>query len=171
LNPVFLLSDGYIANGQEPWLIPNTKDLKPIEVKFRTDVNDFFVYQRNEKTLARDWVRPGTPGLEHRIGGLEKDFLTGSVSYDPANHEKMVRIRAEKVARIAQDFPPLQINGDPEGGEVLVSAWGPSYAAVTHPVPNLHAKGRTVSNFHPRYLNPLPRDAGEAASKFTKMLV
>ncbi|HYR55493.1 MAG TPA: 2-oxoacid:acceptor oxidoreductase subunit alpha [Myxococcaceae bacterium] len=171
MTPVFLLSDGYIANGQEPWLIPNTKELKPIEVKFRTDPNDFFVYQRNEKTLARDWVRPGTPGLEHRIGGIEKDFLTGAVSYDPANHEKMVRVRAEKVARIAQDFPPLQINGDPAGGEVLVVGWGSTFGAITQAVSRLRAKGRSVSNVHLRYLNPLPRDLGEVLSKFKKVLV
>jgi 2-oxoglutarate ferredoxin oxidoreductase subunit alpha len=170
MTPIFLLSDGYIANGQEPWLIPNVKNLKPIEVRFRTDADEFFVYQRNSQTLARDWVRPGTPGLEHRVGGLEKDFLTGAVSYDPANHEKMVRIRAEKVARIAQEYPPLQVNGDATG-EVLVVGWGSTFGAVTQAVAQLRAKGRSVSSVHLRYLNPLPSDLGTILKRFKKVVV
>jgi len=170
MTPIFLLSDGYIANGQEPWLIPQVKDLKPIEVRFRTDPQDFLVYQRNQKTLARDWVRPGTPGLEHRVGGLEKDFLTGAVSYDPVNHEKMVRIRAEKVARIAQDYPPLQVNGERKG-EVLVVGWGSTYGAITQAVGELRSLGRSVSSVHLRYLNPLPNDLREVLAGFKKVLV
>jgi 2-oxoglutarate ferredoxin oxidoreductase subunit alpha len=170
MTPVILLSDGYIANGQEPWLIANVKQLKPIEVHFRSDPAGFLVYQRNPETLARDWVRPGTPGLEHRIGGLEKDFLTGAVSYDPLNHERMVRIRAEKVARIAQDFPPLKVNGDPSG-EVLVVGWGSTYGAITQAVAQLRNIGRSVSSVHLRHLNPLPRDLGEILSRYRKILV
>ncbi len=170
MTPVFLLSDGYIANGQEPWLIPNTKNLKPIEVRFRTDPNNFFVYDRDPSTLARAWVRPGTPGLEHRIGGIEKDFLTGAVSYDPINHERMVRIRAEKVARIAQDYPPTNVNGD-SSGDVLVVGWGSSFGAITQAVSQLRARGRSVSSVHLRYLNPLPKDLGEILKRFKRIVV
>jgi len=170
MTPVFLLSDGYVANGQEPWMIPNTKSLKPIEVRFRTDPNNFFVYDRDPSTLARAWVRPGTPGLEHRIGGLEKDFLTGAVSYDPINHERMVRIRAEKVARIAQDYPPTHVNGEPSG-DVLVVGWGSSFGAITQAVDQLRAKGRSISSVHLRYLNPLPTDLGEIIKRFKKVIV
>jgi len=170
MTPVILLSDGYIANGQEPWLIPDVKNLKPIEVRFRTNPQDFLVYKRNQQTLARDWVRPGTPGLEHRVGGLEKDFLTGAVSYDPANHEKMVRIRAEKVARVAQDYPPLQVNGDRKG-EVLVVGWGSTYGAITQAVGQLRSLGRSVSSVHLRFLNPLPSDLGEILARYKKVLV
>src|SRR5712692_1755448 len=170
MTPVFLLSDGYIANGQEPWLIPNTKNLKPIEVRFRTDPNNFFVYDRDPSTLARAWVRPGTPGLEHRIGGLEKDFLTGAVSYDPVNHERMVRIRAEKVARIAQDYPPTSVSGD-SSGDVLVVGWGSSFGAITQAVSQLRGRGRSVSSVHLRYLNPLPKDLGEILKRFKRIVV
>ena len=170
MTPIFLLSDGYIANGQEPWLIPNVQELKPIEVQFRTEPNEFFVYQRNPQTLAREWVRPGTPGLEHRVGGLEKHFLTGAVSYDPANHEKMVRTRAEKVARIAQDYPPLRVNGDPSG-DVLVVGWGSTFGAITQAVAGLRSKGRSVSNVHLRYVNPLPNDLGDILKRFKRVVV
>ncbi|HEX9508689.1 MAG TPA: 2-oxoglutarate ferredoxin oxidoreductase subunit alpha, partial [Myxococcales bacterium] len=170
MTPVFLLSDGYIANGQEPWLIPSVKDLKPIEVQFRTDSNNFQPYDRNASTLARAWVRPGTPGLEHRIGGLEKDFLTGAVSYDPLNHERMVRIRAEKIARVAQDYPPTEVNGD-RRGDLLVVGWGSTYGAIAQAVSQLRAKGRSVSSVHLRHLNPLPTDLGPIVKSFKKVLV
>ncbi len=171
MTPVFLLSDGYIANGQEPWRIPDVQSLKPIPVHFRTDPSNYFVYDRDPTSLARAWVKPGTPGLEHRIGGLEKDFLTGAVSYDPANHEKMVRIRAEKVARVAQDYPPLKVNGDPDGGEVLVVGWGSTFGAITQAVSQLRGKGRSVSSVHLRYLNPLHRDLGAVLKRFKKVVV
>jgi 2-oxoglutarate ferredoxin oxidoreductase subunit alpha len=170
MTPIILLSDGYIANGQEPWLIPNVKGLKPIPVNFRKDPNNYFVYDRDPSTLARAWVRPGTPGLEHRIGGLEKDFLTGAVSYDPTNHERMVRIRAEKVARIAQDYPPTQVHGDPEGN-VLVVGWGSTFGAITQAVNQLRSKGRSVSSVHLRYLNPLPMDLGNILRSYEKVVV
>jgi len=170
MTPVFLLSDGYIANGQEPWRIPDVQTLKPVQVNFRTDPRNFFVYDRDPSTLARAWVKPGTPGLEHRIGGLEKDFLTGAVSYDPANHEKMVRIRAEKVARIAQDYPPLKIQGSPEG-ETLVVGWGSTYGAITQAVTELRQRGRSVSSVHLRYLNPLHSELGALLKRFKRVVV
>ena len=170
MTPVFLLSDGYIANGQEPWRIPDVQTLKPVPVNFRTDPRNFFVYDRDPSTLARAWVKPGTPGLEHRIGGLEKDFLTGAVSYDPANHEKMVRIRAEKVARIAQDYPPLKIQGSPEG-ETLVVGWGSTYGAITQAVTELRQRGRSVSSVHLRYLNPLHSELGALLKRFKRVVV
>jgi len=170
MTPVFLLTDGYIANGQEPWLIPDVKALKPIDVKFRTDPNNFFVYQRHQDTLARDWVKPGTPGLEHRIGGLEKDKLTGGVSYDPDNHDTMVRLRAEKVARIAQDIPPTQVHGGAEG-DVLVVGWGGTHGAIYTAVTQLRAKGKAVSSVHLRHLNPLPPDLGTILKRFKTVVV
>jgi 2-oxoglutarate ferredoxin oxidoreductase subunit alpha len=170
MTPVFLLTDGYIANGQEPWLLPDVKRLKPIEVKFRTNPTDFFVYQRHPDTLARDWVRPGTPGLEHRIGGLEKDKLTGGVSYEPDNHETMVRLRAEKVARIAQDIPPTEVHGAPEG-DVLVVGWGGTHGAIYTAVNQLRARGKAVSSVHLRYLNPLPPDLGAILKRFKTVVV
>ncbi len=171
MTPVFFLSDGYIANGQEPWLLPDASKLPAIPVKFRTDPNDYYVYQRHAETLARDWVKPGTPGLEHRIGGLEKDKLSGSVSYDADNHDAMVRVRAEKVARIAQEIPPSKVHGDADGGEVLVVGWGSTHGAIHTAVERLRAKGKPVSSLHLRYLNPLPPDLGAVLKRFKKVLV
>ncbi|MEW6431392.1 MAG: 2-oxoacid:acceptor oxidoreductase subunit alpha [Myxococcota bacterium] len=170
MTPVFLLTDGYIANGQEPWLIPDVKRLPPIEVRFRSDPNNFFVYQRDPKSLARDWVRPGTPGLEHRIGGLEKDKLTGGVSYDPDNHDAMVRLRAEKVERIAQDIPPTKLHGGDEG-DVLVVGWGGTHGAIYTAVTQLRARGKAVSSVHLRHLNPLPPDLGGILKRFKTVVV
>ncbi len=170
MTPIFVLTDGYIANGQEPWLIPDVKKLPKIDVSFRTDPNGYFVYARDEKTLARAWVRPGTRGLEHRIGGLEKDALTGNVSYDPHNHEKMVRTRAEKVARIAQDYPPTRVFGDPSG-DLLVVGWGSTYGAIYQAVEQLRAKGKSVSHVHLKHLNPLPRDLGDVLGRFKRVVV
>jgi 2-oxoglutarate ferredoxin oxidoreductase subunit alpha len=170
MTPVFLLSDGYIANGQEPWLIPDVTQLPSLAPNFRTDPKDFFVYRRDPQTLARDWVRPGTPGLEHRIGGLEKDQLTGGVSYDPDNHDAMVRTRAEKVARIAQEIPPTQVHGGDEG-DVLVVGWGGTHGAIFTAVSHLRAQGKAVSSVHLRYLNPLPPDLGAVLKRFKTVVV
>jgi 2-oxoglutarate ferredoxin oxidoreductase subunit alpha len=170
MTPVILLSDGYIANGQEPWLIPDPKKLKAIEVKFRTDPEGYHVYERDEKTLARAWVRPGTPGLEHRIGGIEKDQLTGNVSYDPLNHEAMVRTRQAKVDRIAQDYPPTEIHGDKTGDAVMLG-WGSTFGAISQAVDQLRASGKKVSQVHLRYLNPLPRDLGDVLKGFKKVII
>ena len=170
MTPVMLLSDGYIANGQEPWKIPAVSSLPKIEVKFRTNPEGFQVYARDEKTLARAWVKPGTPGLEHRIGGIEKDFVTGAVSYAPENHERMVKIRAEKVARVAQDYAPLKVNGE-RTGDVLVVGWGSTHGAITGAVEQLRAKGRRISHVHLRNLNPLPNDLGDLLKGFGKVVV
>ncbi len=170
MTPVFFLSDGAIANGQEPWKLPDVKELEPFPVKFRTDPNGFQVYARDPETMARAWVKPGTPGLEHRIGGLEKDKLTGGVSYDPDNHDTMVRTRAEKVARIAKDLPPVTVNGD-ASGDVLVVGWGSTHGAITQAVEKVRATGKKVSSVHLRHLNPLPSDLGDVLKRFKTVLV
>lgn len=169
MTPVFFLSDGYIANGQEPWLIPDVASLAPIDVKFRVDPTGFLVYQRHPETLAREWVRPGTPGLEHRIGGLEKD-RTGAVSYDPDNHEQMVHLRAAKVAAIAKQLPPTAVHGAPEG-DLLVVGWGGTHGAIHEAVTSMRSAGRKVSSVHLRYLNPLPPDLGAILQRFKRVVV
>jgi 2-oxoglutarate ferredoxin oxidoreductase subunit alpha len=168
--PVIVLSDGYLANGAEPWLIPDAKTLPEIPVHFRTEKAGFQPYLREEATLARPWVRPGTPGLEHRIGGLEKQHVTGNVSYDPDNHELMVRLRAEKVRRVAQEIPPTTING-PVAGDLLVVGWGGTYGAITAAVEDAQAEGRSVASIHLRYMNPLPPDLGQILRQYRRVLV
>jgi 2-oxoglutarate ferredoxin oxidoreductase subunit alpha len=168
--PVVLLSDGYIANGSEPWRLPKVEDLPDLRVEFRTDPQGFLPYERNPETLARPWAIPGTPGLEHRIGGLEKENVTGNVSYDPANHERMVHLRAEKVERIAQDIPPLQVHGE-QSGDLLVIGWGSTMGAVTGAVNMAHKLGLKVSRAHLRYLNPFPSNLGEVLSRFERVLL
>ncbi|HVO25528.1 MAG TPA: 2-oxoacid:acceptor oxidoreductase subunit alpha [Candidatus Margulisiibacteriota bacterium] len=170
MTPVILLSDGYLANGAEPWLIPKVDDLPEINVSFRTDPHGFYPYLRDPTTLSRPWVVPGTPGLEHRIGGLEKEYLSGNVSYAPANHEQMVRVRARKVAGIAAEIPPTEIYGPPQG-DVLVVGWGSTYGAITAAVQDLQRQGKPVSHVHLRYLNPLPGDLGDILRRFKKILV
>jgi 2-oxoglutarate ferredoxin oxidoreductase subunit alpha len=170
MTPVMYLSDGYLGNGSEPWEIPSIDDLPKIEVKFRSDPEGFYPYLRDEKTLARPWAIPGTPGLEHRIGGIEKQHITGNVNYDPENHDFMVRLRAEKVARMAQDIPPLEVFGEPEG-KVLVLGWGSTYGSITTAVEQLQVKGASVSSAHLRYLNPFPKNLGEVMSRFETVLI
>jgi 2-oxoglutarate/2-oxoacid ferredoxin oxidoreductase subunit alpha len=171
MTPVLYLSDGYLANGSEPWRIPKVEDLPKIEVKFRTEVEGFFPYLRDEKTLARPWAIPGTPGLEHRIGGLEKQDITGNVSYDPENHDHMVRLRAEKIARIANDIPEVEVLGEKEG-EVLVVGWGGTYGAITAAVEECRTKRNlAVSSIHLRYLNPFPKNLGDVLGRFEKVLI
>ena len=170
MTPVFYLSDGYLGNGSEPWKIPKSGELPRIEISFRTDPDGFHPYLRDEATLARPWAIPGTPGLEHRIGGLEKQHITGNVSYHPENHEFMVRLRAEKIARIANFIPEVEVFGKPEG-KILVVSWGGTYGAVTSAVEIMQRRGKSVSSIHLRYLNPLPRNLGEVLSKFEKILV
>src|SRR6266852_235102 len=142
--PVMVLSDGYLANGSEPWLIPDIKTLPEISVAFRTEAEGFFPYLRDPATLSRPWVRPGTPGLEHRIGGIEKQDVTGNISYDADNHDLMVRTRAGKVRRVAQEIPPTAINGK-ESGDVLVVGWGGTYGAITAAVEEAQMEGKAVS--------------------------
>ena len=168
-TPVMLLSDGSIANGSEPWLLPSTTGLPAIDPKFTTDPAGFMPYKRDEK-LARPWAVPGTPGLEHRIGGLEKDALTGNVSYDAANHEKMVRTRAEKVRRVADSFPKTEPYFDPEG-DVLVIGWGGTYGSITQAVIEARQDGIKVGHVHLRHIFPIPNDLLDVAARYRKVLI
>lgn len=170
MTPVFFLSDGFLANGSEAWKVPTIDELPKIDVHFRTDPKGFYPYLRDEKTLARPWAIPGTPDLEHRIGGLEKQHITGMVSYSPENHDFMVRMRAEKIARVTQDIPPVEIFGKPEG-KLLVVGWGGTYGAITSAVEFLRQKGKSISSLHLRYLNPFPENLGEILGRFEKILV
>jgi 2-oxoglutarate/2-oxoacid ferredoxin oxidoreductase subunit alpha len=169
--PVVLLSDGYIANGSEPWRLPDLAALPKMPVSFRTEPEGFAPYARDETTLARPWALPGTAGLEHRIGGLEKEDVTGNVSYDPINHETMTRLRAEKVARIAERIPELEVEGDPQGGELLVLGWGSTAGAITGAVLEARRQGLSVSRAHLRYLNPFPKNLGDVLARFRRVLV
>jgi 2-oxoglutarate ferredoxin oxidoreductase subunit alpha len=168
--PVVLLSDGYIANGSEPWKLPEVSDLPQLKPIFRTDPAGFQPYEREAATLARPWAVPGTPGLEHRIGGLEKEDVTGNVSYDPMNHEKMVHLRAEKVARIADDIPDVEVVGD-ETGELLVLGWGSTAGSITGAVNYARREGLSVSRAHLRHLNPFPKNLSEVLSRFDRVLL
>jgi len=170
MTPVILLSDGYLANGAEPWRIPEFEDLPPIPVSFRTKIEGFFPYLRDPETLARPWVKPGTPGLEHRIGGIEKEDVTGNISYSPANHELMTLARARKVAAVVQDIPPTAIRGD-QAGDLLVVGWGSTYGSIAAAVDEVRARGKKVSQVHLRYVNPLPADLGDILRRFSKVLV
>jgi len=168
--PVMLLSDGYIANGSEPWPLPNLESLPRFDVTHRTDPNNYFVYERDPRTLARAWVIPGTPGLEHRIGGIEKDALTGNISYAPENHEKQTHVRADKVARIAQDVGELDLQG-PESGDVLVIGWGGTFGALRQAVQTIQAQGKKVSHAHLRWLSPLEPGLAKVIKNFKHVLV
>ena len=170
MTPVICLTDGYLGNGSEPWLIPSFDLLPDISPKLRTDPNGFMPYLRDEKTLARPYAIPGTPGLEHRIGGLEKQHLTGNVNYEPENHEFMVKLRAEKVERIANDIPLAKVEGDPKG-ELLLVGWGGTYGAIKTAAINLRARGVNVSHLHLRHLNPMPKNVGEILYNFKQILV
>lgn len=170
MTPVFLLSDGYLANGAEPWRVPTAASLPEFKVQFRTDPRGYFPYLRDAETLARPWVVPGTPELEHRVGGLEKDYLTGNVSYAPANHEQMVRVRARKIAGIAREIPPTDVHG-PAEGEMIMVGWGSTYGAIEAAAAKLRAQSHTVSHVHLRYLNPLPPDLGDILHRFQHVLV
>jgi len=169
--PVLILTDGYIANGAEPWKLPaSLEDLADIPVQFRTDPEGYEPYARNDATLARDWVKPGTAGLEHRIGGLEKDSLTGNISYDPANHQRMTDLRAEKVARVVQDIPDLVPFGEAKG-KLLVIGWGGTYGSIHSAVKTCQGEGLSVSQIHLRHLNPFPGNLGEVMGNFDHVLV
>jgi 2-oxoglutarate ferredoxin oxidoreductase subunit alpha len=168
--PVIVLSDGYLANGAEPWRIPNVEDLPEIPVLFETNPEDFHPYRRNQETLARPWAIPGTPGLEHRLGGLEKQDVTGNISYDPINHEHMVRLRAAKVEAIAQDIPDAVPEGD-ASGDLLIVAWGSTHGPITAALNTQRGKGARIGHVHLRHLNPLPRNLGEVIKRFKKVLV
>ncbi len=168
--PVIVLSDGYLANGAEPWKIPTLEDLPEIRVKYRTEREGFMPYSRDPNTLARPWAVPGTPGLEHRIGGLEKQDVTGNVNYEPLNHERMVRLRAAKVAAIVQDVPDVVPAGDPDG-DLLLVGWGSTYGSITAALRAQRAKGRRIGHVHLRHLNPLPKNLGEVLKRYRKVVV
>ena len=170
MTPVIFLSDGYLGNGSEPWLIPDFDKLPDISPTFRINPEGFLPYMRNEATLARPWAIPGTPGLEHRIGGLEKQNITGNVSYDPVNHETMVKLRTEKVERIANEIPPIDVDGEKDG-ELVVIGWGSTYGAIRSAVTKTRERGKKVSQIHLRYLNPMPKNLGDVLSKFKNVLV
>ena len=167
--PVVILSDGYLGEGAEPWRIPDVKTLEPINIEHPQEGHDFAVYGRDEN-LVRPWALPGTPGLEHRIGGLEKQHHTGNVSYDPDNHQLMTLIRREKVERVARRIPPLETEGEPSG-DLLVLGWGGTYGAITTAVNRARQAGHRVSAAHLRHLNPLPRDLGDVLSRFKRVLI
>jgi 2-oxoglutarate ferredoxin oxidoreductase subunit alpha len=168
--PVMLLSDGYLANGSEPWPLPNLAALPRFDVIHRTDPTSYFVYERDPRTLARAWVIPGTPGLEHRIGGIEKDALTGNISYAPDNHEKQTHVRAEKVERIAQDIGELDLAGG-ASGDVLVIGWGGTYGALRQAQQQLAAQGKAVSHAHLRWLSPLEPGLAKIIANFKRVIV
>jgi 2-oxoglutarate/2-oxoacid ferredoxin oxidoreductase subunit alpha len=171
--PVIILSDGYLANGAEPWRIPDASEIPEIPAHFATEANSptgYLPYKRDPQTLARPWAVPGTPGLEHRIGGLEKQDVSGNINYEPLNHEHMVRIRAAKVAAVAQDIPDAVASGDPEG-DLLIVAWGSTHGAITAAVKAQRAEGRKIGHVHLRHLNPLPANLGDVIKRYKQVLV
>ncbi len=174
MTPVIVLTDGYLANGSEPWQVPRLDDLIPFDVKFadKSDLSDgqFMAYVRNKDTFARPWAIPGTEALEHRIGGLEKEDLTGNVSYDPENHHHMVETRAKKVESIANEFEPSEIYGD-DSGDLLILSWGGTMGSCRAATESLHEEGEKVSHVHLRWVNPLPKDLGEILIKFKHVLI
>jgi 2-oxoglutarate ferredoxin oxidoreductase subunit alpha len=168
--PTFYLSDAYLANGAEPWRIPSLDEFEPIEITFRSDPEGFGPYDRDPRTLARPWAVPGTPGLEHRIGGLEKADFTGNVNYSDENHQLMTRYRWEKVERIQQDIPPLEAEG-PQSGRLLVLGWGSTYGSIRSAVEVMQARGLNVAHAHLRYLNPMPSNVGDVLRSFDQVLI
>jgi 2-oxoglutarate ferredoxin oxidoreductase subunit alpha len=180
-TPVMLLSDGYLANGSEPWRVPEVDDLPTIDPDFATAPNhgadedgrpqEFWPYLRDEETLARPWAVPGTAGLEHRIGGLEKGDGHGNISYDPANHDFMVRTRQAKVDRIADTIPPLEVDDPSSQAKVLVLGWGSTYGPIGAGVRRVRKAGFNVAQAHLRHLNPFPKDLGEVLARYDKVLV
>jgi len=167
--PVIIMSDGYLANGAEPWRIPDHRSFDKIQVNHPTDPETYEVYGRDEN-LARPWAVPGTPGLEHRIGGLEKQNITGNVSYDPDNHQEMTDLRRQKIDKVCEFLPPLEPHGS-SGGDLLVLGWGGTYGSIVTAVENARQAGHSVSAAHLRYLNPLPKNLGEVLSRFKKVLI
>ncbi len=174
MTPVIFLSDGYIANGAEPWKFPQTKDLPEIKVTFKKQIDEgdekYMPYKRDEK-LVRPWAIPGTPGLEHRIGGIEKQDGTGNVSYDPDNHQHMVKTRQAKVDLIANDIPEQTLDSGPEKGKILVLGWGSTYGAIKSAVAELQSRGESVSHAHLRYIRPFPRNLGQMLKNFDTILI
>ncbi len=170
MTPVFFMSDGYLANGSEPWRLPREDEVTPFEDTHADVPEDYAPYRRDPETLARKWVVPGTPGLEHRIGGLEKEDITGNVSYDSENHEYMVKLRQKKIDGIANDIPELTVHG-PQSGDLLVLGWGSTRGACRHAIESAQAKGLSVSGAQLRYLNPFPKNLGAVLNNFKHVLV
>ena len=170
MTPVVYLSDAFLASGAEPWQIPSVEDMPSIAVPNRTERQGFYPYLRDETTLARPWAVPGTPGLEHRVGGLEKADILGNVSYDPDNHHRMQLLRQAKIDGIAADIPPLEVHG-PAEGDLLVLGWGSTYGAIRSAVERLQARGASIAHAHTRYLNPLPANTEEVLRSFRKVLI
>jgi len=168
--PVIVLSDGYLANGAEPWKIPDISELPEIPVHFETNTENFHPYRRDPNTLARPWAIPGTPGLEHRVGGIEKQDVTGNINYDPLNHERMVRLRAAKVEAVADDIPDVVPAGD-QSGDLLIVAWGSTHGPITAALKTAREKGQSVGHVHLRHLNPLPKNLGEVLKRYKHVLV
>lgn len=174
MTPVMLLTDGYVANGAEPWRIPDIDSIDPIEVKFvqpdEVGEEGYLAYKRDPETMGRNWAIPGTPELMHRIGGLEKDHLTGNVCYVPENHFEMVKTRAEKVEKVAQDYPPLHVDG-PEEGPLLILGWGSTHGSIVSACEKMRANDLPVANLNLRHLNPLPPDLGDVLARYENVLV
>jgi 2-oxoglutarate/2-oxoacid ferredoxin oxidoreductase subunit alpha len=171
MTPVILLTDGYLANGAEPWKIPNVADLPKFEVTFRTDPAGFHPFLRDPTTLARNWAIPGTPDLMHRVGGLEKDYDSGHISYAADNHERMVKTRAQKIANIANDIPDVEIEVGENDGKLLVLGWGSTYGAIREAVQRCRDRGLSVSHAHLRYIHPFPKNLGALLQRFERVLV
>jgi 2-oxoglutarate ferredoxin oxidoreductase subunit alpha len=179
-TPVIVLSDGYLANGSEPWMLPDVASLPRIATTFATEPNhtnevtgeaEHWPYVRDPETLARQWALPGTPGLMHRIGGIEKEDGSGNISYTPENHGHMVATRAAKIAGIAQDIPPAEVTGDVEGAELLVLGWGSTWGSIVTAVDRLRARGRRIAHCHLTHLNPFPPNLGAVLARYPKVLV
>jgi 2-oxoglutarate ferredoxin oxidoreductase subunit alpha len=170
MTPVICLTDGYLANGAEPWLIPDAATLPPIPVSFAKDPAGFQPYARDPVTLARPWAIPGTPGLEHRIGGLEKQDITGNINYEPDNHDLMIRLRAEKIERIAADIPEQAFDGPASGGIALVG-WGSTFGSIRSAVTGLRESGHEVTHIQIRHINPFPRNLGALLAGFRTVIV
>jgi 2-oxoglutarate ferredoxin oxidoreductase subunit alpha len=171
MTPVMLLSDGYLSNAAEPWLVPDIDSFPSFPVCFEIEAEGFHPFLRDPETLARVWARPGTPGLEHRIGGIERGYDSGHISYDPENHQKMTKVRAAKVARVADDIPEQQVTIGTEGGRLAVVGWGSTYGPIRKAVARCRVEGLDVSHIHVRYLNPFPRNLGDLLRRYDRVLV
>ncbi|HEY2825847.1 MAG TPA: hypothetical protein VGI83_09900, partial [Gemmatimonadales bacterium] len=171
MTPVILLTDGYLANAAEPWSLPDLAKLPSFPVKFRTDPAGFHPFVRDPETLARAWAVPGTPGLEHRVGGIEKNYDSGHISYDPANHQKMTDVRAAKINGIANDIPLQTVDQGEDKGPLAIVGWGSTYGPIHEAVRRLRSEGQPVSQIHIRYLWPLPRNLGALLKGYERILV
>ena len=171
MTPVILLADGYMANASEPWLIPDVADVEEFKVNFHTETKGFYPFQRNEKTLARSWAIPGTKGLEHRIGGIEKSYTSGDISYDPENHQKMTDVRKRKIDQIAQDIPRQTVTLGEEKGQVAVVGWGSTFGPINRSVQRCLTDGKKVSHIHLRHIWPLPHNLEKLLNGFDKVLI